>query len=129
MEGSDLYHRLGGRDAVARIVLTLYEHVLDSVRLEPYFRHCDMRRIIDHQTNFLASLIGGPASYSDEELTAIHAGLGIDKRDFREMIGLLETAMHESGLSGDDIDPVAEAYKCREHCIVGARRGPSSSVA
>lgn len=52
MEDSDLFHRLGGLTGVSRIVLALYDRVLASARLEPYFRGVDMRRLVEHQANF-----------------------------------------------------------------------------
>lgn len=128
--GGSLYQRLGGLDGVSRIVLDMYERVLESSRLEPFFANVDMRRLVEHQASFLASVVGGPASYSDAELKSIHAHLDIDSRAFREMLEQLRAALIEHHVSGDDIAAVLAEFHAREPVIVSNHsRGPSSRVA
>ncbi|MBE0409295.1 MAG: hypothetical protein IBX69_06140 [Anaerolineales bacterium] len=51
-----IFERYGGFAKVNRIVSSFYDKVLDSPITSPYFVNIDMRRLIDHQTRFIASL-------------------------------------------------------------------------
>lgn len=65
----------------------------ESDILGPYFDDVDMPQLIDHQTKFFASLMGGPASYSDETLQRVHARLHITEEVFDEMAQLLRETL------------------------------------
>lgn len=129
MMSESLFDRLGGLTAVSRIVLSFYDHVLESERLEPFFGAVDMRRIVDHQSKFIASLIGGPASYTDDELREIHAGLGIDSAAFREMMALFRQTLVEHDLEPADIEAIMTQLEGRERYIVGGGSTPGLRVA
>ena len=55
-----MFERYGGFARVSRVVSSFYERVLESPSLAPYFAGIDMRRQIDHQTKFIASIRAGP---------------------------------------------------------------------
>ncbi len=57
-----MFDRYGGFATVRTIVSSFYDKVLDSDRLSRFFVDIDMRALVDHQTKFVASLMGGPAS-------------------------------------------------------------------
>ena len=113
-----LYERLGGMEAVARLVFDLYERVLRSRRLAPYFAGVDMATLIDHQTQFLASLAGGPRSYTDAHLSDKHAKLAIDDRDFDEMLQLMSEALKAGGISDEDHDAFLASLDAHRPLIV-----------
>ena len=115
-----LYERFGGLDAVARIVFGFYDRILKSPELAPYFAGVDMRRLIDHQTRFLASVMGGPGSYTNEQLRAAHARLGIDDRAFDLMIEVLADTLSGFGLAEEDVAFVVTDLRARRRFIVSA---------
>lgn len=129
MAPTELFDRLGGMERASKIVLALYDRVLASPVLEPYFRETDMRRLVEHQAKFLASVMGGPPSHTDEELKVIHAGLAIDHAAFKEMLAQLRAVLESEGLATGDVEFVLAAYRRREPCIVTRRQGPGSRVA
>ncbi len=57
-----MFERYGGFAAVSRVVSSFYDKILDSDITSPYFADIDMAKQIDHQTKFVAYLMGGPAS-------------------------------------------------------------------
>lgn len=70
-----LYEKYGGFAAVSRIVMQLYERILDDDELGPFFDDVEMPKLIDHQTKFVASLMGGRASFTDTHIAGAHRGL------------------------------------------------------
>ena len=115
-----VYEKYGGFRTVSRVVMTFYDLVLDSDQIGDYFEDVDMARQIDHQTKFIASLMGGPASFSDARLKQVHASLGISHADFDEMARLLAEALAEHGIHAADISTVMDEIEARRSIIVTA---------
>lgn len=129
MATETLFSRLGGLEGVSRIILAFYDRVLASAKLEPFFAGVDMRRLVDHQAKFISSIMGGPVSYTDEELQEVHARLGIDREAFQEMLAQFRTTLEQHQLTASDIEAVMAALEKREECIVASRSMPGSRVA
>lgn len=120
---STIFERYGGFANVSRIVSAFYDKALDSDILAPYFESIDMRRLIDHQTKFIASLMGGPASYSNLELERLHAHLDITEAAFNEMAALLTEALEDFDLEDRDVSAVAREITDRKRYIVTRAAG------
>jgi hemoglobin len=101
-----IFDRYGGFAKVSRVVSSFYGRVLDSPILAPYFDGVDMRRLMDHQTKFIAYLMGGPVSYSTEHLARVHAHLGIDDASFDEITTVLRETLEDFDFDESDISTV-----------------------
>jgi hemoglobin len=113
-----LYEHYGGFATVSRIVMHFYDMVLDSDVLADFFEGVDMRRLIDHQTKFVTSLMGGPASYTDEMLRQIHARLEIDDVAFDEMARTFRSALEDFDMAAEDVEEVVGQITSRRALIV-----------
>jgi hemoglobin len=106
-----IFDRYGGFATVRRLVSAFYERVLDSDVIAHQFEDVEMPRLIDQQARFVSSVMGGPASYSDEHLRRIHERLGVTTEEFREMTTLLRETLEDFDFAehdvvrGDDPDP------------------------
>jgi hemoglobin len=116
--GQSLFEHYGGFSAVRRVVSAFYDAVLDSEELGPYFADSDVRRLIDHQTKFIASLLGGPAAFSDEHLQRVHAHLPITRADFDVMAAILRDVLEDADFAPDDVDHVVNEMGRRANVIV-----------
>ncbi len=116
-----LFNKYGGFKTVSRIVMTFYEMALDSDEVGEFFEDIDMARLIDHQTKFIASLLGGPASFSDERLHAVHRHLNIGHHDFDEIAKLLAEALEEHGMHPEDIRATVAAVEAKRSVIVASQ--------
>jgi len=113
-----MFDRYGGFASVSKIVMAFYDRVLDSDVVGFYFEDTDMKALIDHQTKFISSLMGGPASYSADVLRRVHAGLDIDRRAFDEVVALLVETLEDFEIDPDDIDEIRQAMESRAPVIV-----------
>ena len=113
-----LFQKYGGFSSVSRIVLSFYDKALDSDQIGDFFADIDIKRLIDHQTKFIATLLGGPASYTNERLGHLHANMDISNRDFDEMAQLLAEALNEFGFEPVDCDTVMREIEDRRAHIV-----------
>jgi len=116
-----MFERYGGFAQVRRIVSAFYDRALDSPVLQGYFAGISMPRLIDHQTKFVASVMDGPASFTDEALERIHAPLGISHDEFLEMARLLRETLEDFGVARPDVEIVDRAIRTRETLIVTKR--------
>lgn len=99
-----------GRVRVHRVVSSFYSAVLRSERLAPYFEGVDVHGLREHQTAFLAAVMGGPTRHSDRDIATAHRGLGIDPGDFEEMIRLLRASLEKLEFDPDDIEVITDCY-------------------
>lgn len=114
------FERYGGFASVRKIVSTFYDYILEDATVSPYFEDVDMKRLIDHQSKFISSAMGGPGALTDDHLERVHARLGITREAFRIVTGLLQEAMEDNGVDDPDVQVVLHEVVIREHLIVTA---------
>lgn len=115
-----LYEKYGGFGSINKIVMAFYDTLLDSDEIGPFFDDIEMERLIDHQTKFIATLLGGPASYTDEQLHRAHAALDITDEHFNEMKQVLVETLLAHGMEPQDTEEVMQAIESRRTAIVSA---------
>jgi len=115
-----MFERYGGFASVSKIVMSFYDKVLDSDIIGHHFEDVEMSRQIDHQTKFIASVMGGPAAYTDDALHRVHVNLAIDQEQFDEMTALLEETLEDFDFDRTDIDEVMGHIRARARHIITA---------
>ncbi|MGF1625125.1 MAG: truncated hemoglobin [Alphaproteobacteria bacterium] len=113
-----LFEKYGGFASISKIVMSFYDKVLESDLTGPYFDDIDMRRLVDHQTKFVASVMGGPASYADDVLRRVHAPYSIDRAAFDEMTRLLRETLVEYEFQPADIDTVVDHIRSKSGLVI-----------
>lgn len=113
-----LYDSIGGFGTISKIVLSFYGKVLESDDVAPYFADIDMKRLIDHQTKFICSLLGGPASFSDDQIRHAHNAINVTNEAFDEINALFVESLNEAGLQAADVDAIAKAFEAKRSLIV-----------
>lgn len=103
-----MFEKYGGFASVSKIVMSFYGKVIDSHQIGHFFDDVDMSKLIDHQTKFIASVMGGPASYTDTALRQMHAAYDIGEVDYNEMANLLRETIEEFDVKPTDIDQVMD---------------------
>ena len=113
-----IFERYGGFAVVSRIVSDFYDQVLNTPDLVGYFDGVDTATLIDHQTKFIASLMGGPASYTNEHLDRVHKHLGITNDAFDETSEILRETLEDHDFDESDISQVVSQVQIRRSFIV-----------
>lgn len=113
-----IYKKYGGFSKVSRIVLALYDRILDDDTVGPFFDDVDMNRIVDHQTKFISSLLGGPASYTDDQIQKMHNHLDIGPTEFEALLEILRDVLAEHDFEDEDIETVVAAFGGRRDLVV-----------
>lgn len=115
---SSMFERYGGFASVSKIVMAFYDKVLDSDIAGPYFDNVDMKSLIDHQTKFVAQVMGGPAEYSNEVLQNVHAKHDIDKKAFDEVAMLFRETLEDFEVDPADVRKVMEEITSRASYVI-----------
>lgn len=118
MTEQTLFEKYGGFAKVSKVVLAFYDALLDSDDIGPFFDDVDMSKMVDHQTKFIASLLGGPAAYTDNQLRQLHAHLDIADPHFDELKVVLSGTLQDHGFASEDIAAVLGEFENRRHLIV-----------
>ena len=109
----NLFDKYGGFAQVSRIVLTLYDRLIEDDEIGPFFDDVDLSRLVDHQTKFVSSLLGGPASFTDKQIEMAHRHLEIDDAQFDRLMQLVEDTLAEFDFTPEDIATVRGAFEAR----------------
>ena len=115
-----LFDKYGGFSTVSKIVMSLYERLLDDDDVGPFFDDVDMPRLMDHQIKFVSSLMGGPASFGDHHLTRAHAHLVIHDPHFDRLKELVDETLTDFDVDRPDVDTVLAAFEARRPLLVRA---------
>jgi hemoglobin len=113
-----IFERYGGFAKVSRVVSSFYSTVLASDRLSPFFDDVDMRRLMDHQTKFMAALMGGPASFTNEHIQRVHTRLEIDDAAMDEMSVVLRETLEDHSFGESDISSVVAEFEAYRPLVV-----------
>ena len=116
-----LFERYGGFAKISKVVMSFYDKLLNSPLLAPYFAKTDMKRLIDHQTKFISSLMGGPASYTNEHLERVHAHLSITETAFKESLELMKETLEDHDFLDEDVRTVGDAMNSTKNFIVAKK--------
>ena len=116
-----MFLRYGGFASVSKVVSAFYGKAIESPLLGPYFENIDMPRLIDHQTKFISTLMGGPASFSNEELERVHSDLDINEQEFQAMVDLLKETLEDFDFDDSDVAAVQGEILSRKRYIVARR--------
>ena len=113
-----LFDKYGGFSALRAVIMAFYDRVLDSDVIGHFFEDVDLVRLIDHQTKFFTSVLGGPATFIDERLARAHAHLNVTHDHFNEVTLLLRETLTDAGFSPEDTETTLSAVERRRTLIV-----------
>jgi hemoglobin len=113
-----IFEYYGGFAKVSKVVSSFYEKMLDSPVTSLYFTNTDMRTLIDHQTKFIAYLMGGPASYTNDHLERVHDRLGITEAAFVEAVLMLKETLEDMDFEDQDIRTIEERVLSTKNFII-----------
>ena len=113
-----IYEKIGGFMTVRKLITEFYEKVLDNEELAVLFEGANMEHLIDHQTKFFASILGGPASFTDIELEMVHKRLNISDSLFDLTKDCLVETIEDADLSEDIIEDISDAFESKRKIIV-----------
>ena len=94
-----LYHDLGERPGIAKIVDDATANFLSDDRIKATFDNTNMDRFKVLLTDQLCVVSGGPCAYKGRTMHDAHKGLHLTDRDFNALVEDLQKGMDKAGVS------------------------------
>lgn len=121
-----LYSRYG-LAKLTQIISRFYSEILQSPSLRDYFDGVHIRTLVDHQSAFMTTAMGGAEAFTESRLHEVHARLKVTDEDFSEMIRLLEATLRHFGVEPADTEVVLDRYERSRSVIVHPTNGIGSA--
>jgi hemoglobin len=106
MQTINLYEKLGGQQAIERVVDDFYNRVLADDTVNHFFAHTDMEKQRHHQAAFISYALGGPNQYPGRSMEKAHTGLNLQPEHFDAIAKHLGEALAVHEISPEDINTV-----------------------
>ncbi|MCF3933011.1 hypothetical protein L1787_06230 [Acuticoccus sp. M5D2P5] len=111
--------RNGEPETLSRLIFCFYDFVLSSPRLSPYFAETNMRRLVERQVKYIASLLDG-APLDDEDEFAAPRAVAIPEIHFDELIAHLKAALDHVDLDEASAAIVLAEFETRRWAIIAS---------
>lgn len=113
-----LFDKYGGLRTLRAVIIDFYDNVLDSDVVGHFFEDVDIARLIDHQTKFFSSVLGGPEDFTDQRLALAHRQLDVTHIHFDEIVRILTDSLTDAGFASEDVSTTLAAIEARRSLIV-----------
>lgn len=114
----NLYERLGGQDAITKVVDVFYEKVLADDTVNHFFKETDMEKQRRHQSLFISWALGGPNQYSGRSMELAHKGMNLNDEHFGAIASHLAASLREFDVSEQDINGVLDKLTTMKNDIL-----------
>ncbi|WP_372008976.1 group 1 truncated hemoglobin [Paenibacillus chitinolyticus] len=104
---TSLYEKLGGKEAIGKVVEEFYKRIIADESVNHFFRDTDMAKQLRHQTAFISYALGG-APYTGKSMAAAHTGLNLQPEHFDSIVNHLQASLAHFGVTEDDIRQITE---------------------
>jgi hemoglobin len=94
-----LHERLGGQEAVVRIVDELIETYRDDPQAAHLFAKVNFKRLKQKLSEQICALAGGPCIFDGDDMKTTHAGLPITEADFYRLVERLVAVLDRHGVA------------------------------
>lgn len=116
---SNLFEKLGGKQAVELAVDKFYDKVLHDARIKHFFEGVDMAKQRVHQKAFLTYAFGGTSKYNGRTMRTAHQKLveemGLNGEHFDAVVENLVATLKELGISDELIAEVGAIAASEAH--------------
>lgn len=113
-----LFEKYGGFSTISKIVLSFYDRMIEDDDVGPFFDDVELPRLIDHQTKFISSIMGGPASFSDDHIQRAHRNMIIRNHHFDRLKEIVAETLADFSVEPDDIATILAGFEQRRHLLV-----------
>lgn len=114
-----LYDRIGGEEAIERLVGEFYRRVLADALLSPFFAQANLPKLHLMQREFFSAALGGPIEYSGVTLSHSHQGRGIERKHFARFVELMLEVLEEFDLSDNEVNQIIARINTYTDDVIG----------
>lgn len=99
---SSLYRALGEKAGITALMDDFVERLFVDPRIGKMFADTKAANLKEQLRDQICALSGGPCKYEGDTMKAVHADLGVRKRDFNALVEVLQLAMDARAIAFRD---------------------------
>ncbi len=88
-----LYDRLGGKDAIQKVVHEFLGNVVSDTKINKRFAKTDAKKLEGLLVDQVCAATGGPCKYTGKSMADAHKGMKITEDEFNALVGDLKKAL------------------------------------
>jgi hemoglobin len=88
-----LYDRLGGKDAITKVVDEFIANVAADKAINKRFAKTDIKKLKASLVDQVCQATGGPCKYTGKDMATAHKGMKITEAEFNALVGDLKKAL------------------------------------
>lgn len=88
-----VFEAFGGKPGLVAIVDDLMINLMADPKTHPYFAKVDRNRVKEKLVEQFCVILGGPCTYTGDDMRVVHRGLNIQRADFNALVEDLQVAM------------------------------------
>jgi len=120
-----LFDRLGGKDAIAKVVDAAVKNIADDKRINKFFAKTvkDPKKVDALKANLVDQICqatGGPCEYKGKDMKAAHKGMKIKEADFQAFVEDVTKALDSAGVGAQEKQELLDALGGMKGNIVEA---------
>lgn len=129
-----LFERLGGKDAIAKVVDASLKNISEDKRINTFFAKTvkDPKRLEALKTNLIDQICaasGGPCEYKGKDMKTAHKGMKIKEAHFTAFVEDVTKALESSGVGKQEQDELLGALGGMKADIVEEQPGKGKTGA
>jgi hemoglobin len=97
-KAGSLYERLGGRDAIAKVVDDFVANVAADEKINRFFTDVNLPRLKGLLVDQICEASGGPCRYTGRTMRGAHKGMGVTDAHFNALVVDLVAALDSNGV-------------------------------
>ncbi|HET8957991.1 MAG TPA: group 1 truncated hemoglobin [Microcella sp.] len=99
-----LYERLGGEAGLDRAVRELSDRIKVDPVLGRFFAHLDYDAIVQHRSDYLIAILGGPERYTGQGMREAHRHLALSDEHMDTFLRLVRETLTDCDVSPLDVE-------------------------
>lgn len=114
-----LYDRLGGSDAIAKVVDEFVSNVAADARVKDFFAKTDIPMLKKHLVDQICNATGGPCEYTGRDMKTVHKGMGVTEAHWNATVEDLVKALDTFGVKDTEKNELLAILGTLKPDIVG----------
>jgi len=102
-DSGTLFQRVGGEDAVQKLLVAFYERVLADDELRGFFEQTPIEKLQHMQHEFFCAALDGPIEYSGRSISEVHVNMDIQPFHLARFLEHLVDTLRQLRIDEDDI--------------------------
>ncbi|MCU7931013.1 MAG: group 1 truncated hemoglobin [Candidatus Thiodiazotropha sp. (ex Codakia rugifera)] len=101
-----LYERLGGQTGIAAIVEDIWNNHVSNPAIKQRYAGSDPENVKRLVREFFGAGIGGPETYTGQDMLTAHKGMNISDKEFVAVVDDVLGALHKNSVGQQEKDEV-----------------------